>query len=662
MNFNKFRKLTAFSIAFTLVIPLWGCGSDSTSDLSVVDNETVLSNEESIVGVDEVKKYPITDNGIPIWDFDEYVNGEWLKEFEGSEQTYATKYDDAYEIERSRLYDILNDSSLTDLPTDDPLYKTKYIYDQFYEENVNDSLNESLVCFLQPVYDVETLEDLFDLYKNKDYSYFCNELVFNITGGDWGDIDAVYSPVINDNLLNEYNNFVANPTDGSMTEIYANVEKLGIDQTEYIKMLSNLVVISQYLREYQNSYANGYKYQYFYKETFEQNNIDVPVFDIIEEFTEKEYNGPIVATENLFDFFDVLFCEDNLDALKDSLILNIIYDISFINSDWDRYEDEEYDNAFYFTISVSRDVLALEYQSRYFDEEKLKEIRQFVFAIKTQAQSVVREFDWLSEKSMETAVRKIVLMKPSYGVSDHVYYLSDVVLSDDLFENFINIIKSRRKFSYSQLYYFDEERGTFFQNKFDVNAYYNASLNNITLTTGLLTELLETDMTYEEKIAELGMTVAHEISHSFGPSCIYFEGDGYYDQWMTDEEINEYDDRIRRIIQFFDGKETEYFDPINGAYYADETYADLMAMEICLRILEEQDNVDYDLFFKTFASRKATYYTEESAALLNGDNHLPAKFRINYILGQFPKFYEVYKIDEESPFYVPNLERLTIFK
>ena len=224
MNFNKFRKLTAFSIAFTLVIPLWGCGSDSTSDLSVVDNETVLSNEESIVGVDEVKKYPITDNGIPIWDFDEYVNGEWLKQFEGSEETYATKYDDAYEIERSRLYDILNDSSLTDLPTDDPLYKTKYIYDQFYEENVNDSLNESLVCFLQPVYDVETLEDLFDLYKNKDYSYFCNELIFNITGGEWRDMDAIYSQAINEYLLNEYNNFVANPTDGSMTEIYSNVE------------------------------------------------------------------------------------------------------------------------------------------------------------------------------------------------------------------------------------------------------------------------------------------------------------------------------------------------------------------------------------------------------------------------------------------------------
>ena len=662
MNLKYFKKLTAFSIVFTLVIPLWGCGSDSTSDLSVVDNETVLSNEESIVGVDEVKKYPITDNGIPIWDFDEYVNGEWLKEFEGSEETYATKYDDAYEIERSRLYDILNDSSLTDLPTDDPLYKTKYIYDQFHEENVNDSLNESLTQFLQPVYAAKNLDDLFELYKNKDYAIFNYEINFDILGGEYADMIPYYTPVYNEDLLNFYNNYVANPSDGNLTEIYANVEKLGIDQTEYIKMLSNLVMISQYIRDYQNSYAGGYKYQYFYKDNFDQNNIKVPVFEVIEEFTGQEYNAPIVATENLFDYFGQLYCEENVDALKDCLILNIISSISYINSDWNRYPDEKYDSAYNYVTSVSSDVLALEYQSRFFDEEKLKEIRQFVFAIKSQAQNVVREFDWLSEKSMETAIRKIVLMKSSYGVSDHVYDLSDVVPSDDLLENFINIKESRRKFYYTQLYYFDEDRGTVFQPNFEVNAYYSGSLNNITLTTGLITELLESDLSYEEKIAELGMTVAHEISHSFAPNFIYYEGDGYYDYWMTEEETNEYNDRIRRIIQFFDGKETEYFDPLNGAFYADETYADLMAMEICLRLLEEQDNVDYDLFFTTYASRKATYYTDESAALLNGDNHLPAKFRINYILGQFPKFYEVYKIDEESPFYVPNLERLTIFK
>ena len=97
------KKITAVSMALTLILPIWGCGSNSTSDLSVVDNETVLSNEESIVGIDEVKKYPITDNGNPIWDFDEYVNSEWLKELEDTDKVLAYKYDDVIELEKTRF-------------------------------------------------------------------------------------------------------------------------------------------------------------------------------------------------------------------------------------------------------------------------------------------------------------------------------------------------------------------------------------------------------------------------------------------------------------------------------------------------------------------------------------------------------------------------------
>ncbi len=662
MKTGLFSRITAVSMALTLVLPLWGCGSNSTSDLSVVDNETVLSNEESIVGVDEVKKYPITDNGIPIWDFDEYVNSEWLKELEDSDKVLAYKFDDIIELENSRLYDILNDDSLYNLSADDPLYKTKYIYDQFYSEGVNDSLNESLLEFIAPIEEVSSLDELYDLYLNKEYAAFNDEIYYSIYGGDEANNLIYFEPKYYNDYFNLYNTFIANPSDDELWTIYQNMEKLGISQERFLEMLSNAIRINQYAKDFAASYDNGHNYQYFFKDTLEQNNVKVPLFECFEVVTESDLSMPIVSTDNLIDYLNEVFTQDNLEALKDTFILNIIFDTSYLNSDWEWYDDERYDNAFYYLINISSDNLAIEYQNRFFDEEKLKEIRQFVFSVKTQAQAVVRDFEWLSEKSMETAIRKIVLMKPSYGVSDHIYDLSDVEITDDLFNNFVKIKQSRRGFYYSQAFYNEEERGTYFQNNFVVNAFYNGSLNNITLTTGLITVLLESDMSYEEKIALLGMTVAHEISHSFGPRFICFEGDGYYWNWMTEEEYNEYDDRIRRIIQFFDGKETDYFDPINGAYYVDETYADLMAMEICLRILSEQDNIDYDLFFTSYASRRATYYTEEGAALLNGDNHLPAKFRINYILGQFDKFYEVYKIDEKSPFYVPNLERLKIFK
>ena len=656
------KKITAVSMALTLTLPIWGCGSNSTSDLSVVDNETVLSNEESIVGVDEVKKYPITDNGIPIWDFDEYVNSEWLKELEDSDKVLAYKYDDVIELERTRLYDILNDDSLYDLTSDDPLYKTKVLYDQFYSEGVNDSLNESLLEFIAPIEEVSSLDELYDLYLKREYAAFNDVIYFTIWGGDDANNLIYFDPKYNDFYFNLYNTYITNPSDDELMTIYQNMEKLGISQERFIEMLSNAIRINQYAKDFAASYDNGHNYQYFFKDTLEQNNVKVPLFESFEVFTETDLQMPIVTTDNLFEYLDEVFIRDNLEALKDTLLLTIIMNTSYLNNEWEWYDDERYDGAFYYLSNTSADILAIEYQKRFFDEERMKEIRQFVFSVKSHAQSVVRDFEWLSDKSMETAIRKIVLMKPSYGVSDHVYDLSDVEITDDLFDNFVKIKQSRRGFYYSQAFYTEEERGTYLQYNFDVNASYTGSLNNITLTTGLITELLESDMSYEEKIAELGMTVAHEISHSFGPRFIYFEGDGYYWNWMTEEENNEYDDRIRRIIQFFDGKETDYFDPINGAYYVDETYADLMAMEICLRILAEQDNVDYDLFFTSYASRRATYYTDEGAALLNGDNHLPAKFRINYILGQFDKFYEVYKIDEESPFYVPNLERLKIFK
>ena len=43
------------------------------------------------------------------------------------------------------------------------------------------------------------------------------------------------------------------------------------------------------------------------------------------------------------------------------------------------------------------------------------------------------------------------------------------------------------------------------------------------------------------------------------------------------------------------------------------------------------------------------------------DGHLIGKERVNHILGQFDEFYKVYDIDENSPYYVPEDKRLSVF-
>ena len=92
-----------------------------------------------------------------------------------------------------------------------------------------------------------------------------------------------------------------------------------------------------------------------------------------------------------------------------------------------------------------------------------------------------------------------------------------------------------------------------------------------------------------------------------------------------------------------------------------EAFADIMAVRCCLALLEKQENPDYDLFFRTYAQANAGYYTEEGIQYVLEGNYMPAKLRINYVLAQFDKFYETYDVDETSPYYVKEEDRLKVF-
>lgn len=71
------------------------------------------------------------------------------------------------------------------------------------------------------------------------------------------------------------------------------------------------------------------------------------------------------------------------------------------------------------------------------------------------------------------------------------------------------------------------------------------------------------------------------------------------------------------------------------------------------------DDPDYDAFFRAYARGSACYYNDEGIKdMMENDNHLPARERINFILAQFDEFYDTYDVDPESPYYVPEGERL----
>ena len=151
--------------------------------------------------------------------------------------------------------------------------------------------------------------------------------------------------------------------------------------------------------------------------------------------------------------------------------------------------------------------------------------------------------------------------------------------------------------------------------------------------------------------------LAHELSHTYDTQGIVYDYHGYYEPWMTEDEQAAYLDKIGKVTDFFDGKETDYGLKIDGKLVTNEAFADIMATKCSLKLLEKKENPDYDLYFRTLAKWNACFYTEDSLKEALLDTHLPAKERINYVLGQFDKFYETYDIDESSPYYIPESER-----
>ena len=85
-------------------------------------------------------------------------------------------------------------------------------------------------------------------------------------------------------------------------------------------------------------------------------------------------------------------------------------------------------------------------------------------------------------------------------------------------------------------------------------------------------------------------------------------------------------------------------------------------METCMRVLGEMENPDYDKFFRRYARIWATYYTEANFYDSLNEEHLTCKPRINFILGQFDEFYNTYNIDETSPYYYSESDRLSVFQ
>lgn len=197
----------------------------------------------------------------------------------------------------------------------------------------------------------------------------------------------------------------------------------------------------------------------------------------------------------------------------------------------------------------------------------------------------------------------------------------------------------------------------------DVNAYYYPLDNSINIPSGILGGVFYNDrMSREEKLGHVGVVIAHEVSHAFDTSGRQYDERGNLRNWWTEDDYRRFHARAQKLVDYYDGFEPIEGYPVNGAMIDTEAIADLTGVKCMLRIAADEEDFDYDLFFRTLASNWRCLTTLETEAYcIEQDSHPLPYLRTNAVVVQFEEFHRTYGTKEGDGMYLAPEFRLEVW-
>lgn len=644
------KKLCSLILTSSLLFSLIACSPETSSDVPV---DASGNNDPAICWDAE-----------PLWDFDAEVNGDWYNELMAADSGISDSYFlESGELALERIKDIYDNADLSAMDPESGLYKSIAVYRSLLGETDPEVGLEVVKAYTDKIDSVKSLGELYELYSNEEYGC-CNFLLrFTPWHSDSGYLVSWFIPQSQRSFLDFQLSVMDDPKELNLRRALNN---LGYDDDRISEMFENAYTVCDWIESYLEIF-NQADTVYFYDDVNTADmNISVPMTEILGSLDGLGAANGFMAEETFYDFINDVFTTDNLPLIKDYLLVSSFwilpytaYEIPF--DDTDRGYDYSY-NVMRTVIGYTPDMIAEEYIKRYGADMSTTEINSYILSIKTASVKVIDGIDWLSDETKELAKQKISRMGQYIGQNGHRNLLKDYELTGEPVFDLLALRVNAKHFERNQTFYVQDSRAPFGNELMAGSAFYIKYMNCLVITPYELCDPMFTDaLTEEERLAYFGETLAHEIGHSSDMNGISYRWDGLYEPIVSEDDMEAYQEKLGLISDFFDGRETYFGNTINGSQIVNEAYADLFAIRVCLNILAEKENADYDLFFRTYGKAMRGFYFQQDADRFLNDTHLMAKDRINLILGQFDEFYETYDIDVTSPYYVPEDQRLDIF-
>ncbi|MGA2396805.1 MAG: M13 family metallopeptidase [Steroidobacteraceae bacterium] len=270
---------------------------------------------------------------------------------------------------------------------------------------------------------------------------------------------------------------------------------------------------------------------------------------------------------------------------------------------------------------------------------------------------------WMSPATRAAAQQKLDLMQLRIGYPDQWRDYAGLVI--DRGPYVLNVMRANAFEVQRQLAKIGKpvDRSEWYMTPQTVNAYYDPSMNSLTVPAGILQPpYFDPNFSDTVNFGATGVTVGHEMTHGFDDEGAQFDGYGNLKNWWAPQDLARFHAATQCIAEQYSRYTVGAGMHVQGALVTGEATADLGGLVLAWRALHAAspaapahpvvaaEFTPDQQFFIAFAHSWASVTRPKQAEkMVTTDPHPPAEDRTNASLANSPDFQTVFGISAPSP-------------
>lgn len=318
------------------------------------------------------------------------------------------------------------------------------------------------------------------------------------------------------------------------------------------------------------------------------------------------------------------------------------------------------------------------YVEKYFPAEAKAQMETYISYLKKAFQQHISNLDWMSPETKVKAQEKLskFSVKIAYPDTWKDYSKLQLTASNDGGSYYGNLQKVTEWNYAKNLNKVGKpvDKTEWGMAPQTVNAYYSGSNNEIVFPAAILQPpFFNFKADPAVNFGGIGAVIGHEISHGFDDSGSRFDGDGNLNNWWTDADLKNFENKVNQLADQYSKYEPVKGTFINGKFTSGENIGDLGGVAVAYTALQMylKDHGNPGLisgftqdqrFFMSWATVWRTKSTEQYMVnQVKTDPHSPGYFRAFGPLVNQDSFYKAFDVKPGDKLYRAPEERIKIW-